>query len=36
MPAEESLAAAFGGSLDDLVSAYGAAVGMPGLRRGQP
>jgi len=36
MPAEESLAAAFGGSLDDLVGAYGAAVGMPGLRRGQP
>jgi len=36
VPAEEALGTAFGGSLDDLVRAYGTAVGIPGLRRGQP
>jgi hypothetical protein len=36
VPSEEALGTAFGGSLDDLVRAYGAAVGLPGLRRGQP
>lgn len=33
MPAEEALQESFGGSLDDLVRAYGAAVGVPGLRQ---
>jgi hypothetical protein len=32
-PAEEALQRSFGGSLDDLVRAYGAAVGVPGLRQ---
>jgi hypothetical protein len=32
-PAEEALQESFGGSLDDLVRAYGAAVGVPGLRQ---
>lgn len=32
-PAEEALQQSFGGSLDDLVRAYGAAVGVPGLRQ---
>ena len=36
VPAEEALGAAFGGSFDDLVRAYGVAAGIPGLRRGQP
>ncbi|MFM7244580.1 MAG: hypothetical protein ACKO40_10490 [Planctomycetaceae bacterium] len=36
VPAEEAIRAAFGGSLDDLVRAYGVAAGIPGLRRGQP
>jgi hypothetical protein len=35
-PAEEALAASFAGSIDDLVKAYGTAVGLPGLRRGPP
>jgi hypothetical protein len=30
-PVEESLQRSFGGSLDDLVKAYGAAVGVPNL-----
>ena len=33
MPAEESLERSFGGSLDDLVRAYGATVGVPNLSR---
>ena len=36
VPAEEALRSAFGGSLDDLVRAYGTAAGIPGLRREQP
>jgi hypothetical protein len=32
-PAEEALRQSFGGSLDDLTTAYGAAVGIPGLRQ---
>lgn len=32
-PVEESLERSFGGSLDDLVKAYGAAVGVPNLSR---
>jgi hypothetical protein len=32
-PVEESLERSFGGSLDDLVKAYGAAVGVPHLTR---
>jgi hypothetical protein len=35
MPAEEALQQSFGGSLDDLVRAYGAAVGVPNLRQRQ-
>ena len=31
MPVEESLKRSFGGTLDDLVKAYGAAVGVPNL-----
>lgn len=33
VPVEESLQDAFGASLDELVAAYGKAVGAPGLRR---
>jgi hypothetical protein len=32
-PVEEALKRSFGGSIDDLVRAYGAALGMPHLRR---
>jgi hypothetical protein len=32
-PVEESLQRTFGGSLDDLVRAYGASVGVPHLSR---
>jgi len=35
-PAQEALAATFGGSVDDLVKAYGTALGMPGHRRAAP
>ena len=32
-PVEEALKRSFGGSIDDLVRAYGVALGMPHLRR---
>jgi hypothetical protein len=33
VPVEESLRDAYGATLDDLVAAYGQAVGVPGLKR---